>query len=156
MTTHARAPRADRSPAKTRPGRNAARKTEAPPRTRRPGSATGVRLWIRLTIAGVAEIGPGKIELLRRIRDHRSISAAARAMKMSYRRAWLLVADLNEAFAEPVVEKWMGGTSRGGAVLTPTGEKLVASYETVLQRATDANRDVLELLASLTAKRRTT
>jgi molybdate transport system regulatory protein len=70
-------------------------------------------------------------------------------MKMSYRRAWLLVDNLNGLFAEPVVEKWLGGTSRGGAALTPAGERLVASYEAVLQRSAEANRTLLnEILRS--------
>ena len=109
----------------------------------------GIELIIRLDIPGVGRIGPGKIELLRQIREHHSISAAARAMDMSYRRAWLLVQSLNEVFAEPVVEKWFGGTSRGGAALTPAGERLVASYETLVQRSAEANEAVLsEILRS--------
>ena len=108
-----------------------------------------IELNIRLDIPGVGRIGPGKIELLRQIRAHHSISAAARAMNMSYRRAWLLVQNLNEVFAEPVVEKWFGGTSRGGAALTPAGERLVSSYETVVQTSAEANRAVLsEILRS--------
>ncbi len=70
---------------------------------------------------------------------------------MSYRRAWLLVDDLNTAFRRPVVKKWMGGSSRGGAALTPTGEKLVASYDAVVARADSANRALLDELASITA-----
>lgn len=109
-----------------------------------------IELNIRLDLPGHGRIGPGKIELLRQIRACRSISAAARAMNMSYRRAWLLVADLNGVFTEPVVEKWLGGTSRGGAMLTPAGEQLVASYETLVQRAAEANRSLLnELLRSV-------
>lgn len=114
-----------------------------------------MRLWIRLTVPGVGQIGPGKIELLRQIREHQSISAAARAMKMSYRRAWLLIEELNATFARPVVATWTGGRSRGGATLTPTGEKLVSSYETILQRADSASRDVLHELWSLSVRRTT-
>ena len=83
-------------------------------------SSAPIKLWLRLTLPGVGQIGPGKIELLRKIREYQSISAAAREMKMSYRRAWLLVDDLNAAFRRPVVVKWMGGSSRGGAKLAPT------------------------------------
>lgn len=109
-----------------------------------------IEINIRLDLPGVGRIGPGKIELLRQIRACRSISAAARAMDMSYRRAWLLVQDLNEVFTEPVVEKWLGGRSRGGAMLTPAGERLVASYETVVQRSAEANRALLnEILRSV-------
>ena len=112
---------------------------------------TRIKLWIRLTLPGVGQIGPGKIELLRSIREHQSISAAARNMNMSYRRAWLLVDDLNAAFRSPVVTKWTGGTSRGGATLTPTGEKLVESYDALVARAATANRALLDELGNLAA-----
>ena len=112
-----------------------------------------IKLWIRLTLPGIGQIGPGKIELLREIREHQSISAAARKMNMSYRRAWLLVDDLNAAFRRPVVMKWIGGKSRGGATLTPTGEKLVESYDTVLARPATANRALLDELTSLAVRR---
>jgi molybdate transport system regulatory protein len=105
-------------------------------------------------LPGVGDIGPGKIELLRNIQKHQSISAAARAMNMSYRRAWLLVEDLNGVFARPVVAKWMGGKSRGGASLTQTGEKLVATYDTVVKRADRANRALLNELWDGRAPRR--
>jgi molybdate transport system regulatory protein len=113
-------------------------------RAERKDRVQSIELNIRLDLPGSGRIGPGKIELLRQIRACRSISAAARAMDMSYRRAWLLVQNLNELFAEPVVEKWLGGTSRGGALLTPAGERLVASYETLVQRSAEANRSVLD------------
>jgi len=119
-------------------------------RSRAKGKPQSIELNIRLDLPGSARIGPGKIELLRQIREHRSISAAARAMNMSYRRAWLLVQDLNEVFAEPIVAKWLGGTSRGGAKLTAAGERLVASYETVVRRSAEANRALLnEILRSM-------
>ena len=119
-----------------------------------PKTPSPIKLWIRLTLPGVGQIGPGKIELLRKIREHKSISAAAREMKMSYRRAWLLVDDLNSAFRQPVVEKWMGGKSRGGATLTPTGEKLVESYDAVVARADSANRALLDELSGFTSRPR--
>ena len=119
-----------------------------------PKTPSPIKLWIRLTLPGVGQIGPGKIELLRKIRDHKSISAAAREMKMSYRRAWLLVDDLNSAFRQPVVEKWMGGKSRGGATLTPTGEKLVESYDAVVARADSANRALLDELSGFASRPR--
>jgi len=116
--------------------------------------ARSIALNIRLDLPGRGRIGPGKIELLRQIRACRSISAAARAMNMSYRRAWLLVDDLNGVFAEPIVEKWLGGTSRGGAMLTPAGERLVASYETLVQRSAEANRSLLdEMLRNVQPRR---
>jgi molybdate transport system regulatory protein len=116
-----------------------------------PKTRARIKLWIRLMLPGVGPIGPGKIDLLRKIREHQSISAAAREMNMSYRRAWLLVDDLHAAFRGPVVVKWTGGRSRGGAKHTPTGEKLVESYEVVVARADSANRALLDELGGITA-----
>ncbi|HZF29119.1 MAG TPA: LysR family transcriptional regulator [Gammaproteobacteria bacterium] len=100
-------------------------------------------LWIKVTIPGVGQIGPGKINLLKMIREQESISGAARAMKMSYRRAWLLVAELNKLFARPLVATWAGGKSRGGASLTKLGEKLIESYDIVVEQSAHVNRAVL-------------
>jgi molybdate transport system regulatory protein len=104
-------------------------------------------LWIKVTIPGAGQIGPGKINLLKMIREHESISGAARAMKMSYRRAWLLVAELNKLFARPLVATWAGGKTRGGATLTKLGEKLIESYDTVVEQSVRVNRTVLTEIA---------
>ena len=106
------------------------------------GKSRSARLWIKLCLSG-GHVGPGKIELLKQIGERESISAAARAMKMSYRRAWLLVADLNGLFDEPLVATWAGGKSRGGATLTAAGERLIATYDELVERATRANRSIL-------------
>ncbi|HMK84993.1 MAG TPA: LysR family transcriptional regulator [Steroidobacteraceae bacterium] len=73
-------------------------------------------------------IGIGKVELLEGIARTGSLSQAARQMRMSYRRAWLLLADLNTSFDEPVARTTTGGSGGGGAVLTPFGKRLVESY----------------------------
>jgi len=101
-------------------------------------------LWVKLILPGVGQIGPGKIELLRRIGDEQSIAAAARAMGMSYRRAWLLVDEMNRMLAGPVVAKWQGGTSRGGASLTALGDKLVRSYDAMVEVSGKASRSLLD------------
>ncbi len=106
------------------------------------------QLWIKLTVPGVGQIGPGKIELLRRIDREKSISGAARSMAMSYRRAWLLVDEINAMFETPVVATHVGGSERGGARLTPFGAKLIRSYEEILARS---NRACGGLLEELTA-----
>ncbi len=106
------------------------------------GKSPAVHLWIKLQLPG-GQVGPGKVALLRQIREHESISAAARAMDMSYRRAWLLVAELNKLFAEPLVATWAGGKGHGGAALTSAGEKLVARYDELVERAAVANRALL-------------
>lgn len=73
-------------------------------------------------------LGPGKVRLLELIRDKGSISEAAQAMNMSYRRAWLLANALNKMFAEPLYETRIGGQGRGGARLTARGEAVIAHY----------------------------
>ena len=101
-------------------------------------------LWIKLTLPGAGQVGPGKIQLLRNIREHQSITAAAREMGMSYRRAWLLVDEMNRLFAQPLVAKWQGGRSKGGASLTRLGEELIRQYEAVVERSAGANEDLLK------------
>jgi molybdate transport system regulatory protein len=103
-----------------------------------PGSMEA-RLSIRIDLPGGRRIGPGKIRLLELIDETGSISAAGRAMAMSYRRAWLLVESLNTGFREPVVDAQSGGRHGGGARLTPFGHDLVRRYR-VLER--DAARAV--------------
>lgn len=88
-------------------------------------------LSIRVDLGPGASFGPGKARLLELIAETGSISAAARAMDMSYRRAWLLIDSLNQAFREPVVATQHGGQGGGGAALTPAGQALVARYRTM-------------------------
>lgn len=86
----------------------------------------GARL--RIVLEPDIAIGPGKADILEGIRDTGSIAAAGRRMHMSYKRAWLLVESMNACFKNPLVEASRGGQVRGGAVLTPDGEKVLASY----------------------------
>ena len=88
----------------------------------------GARLFLRLDLASDVRLGPGKIRLLEEIARHGSISAAGRAMKMSYRRAWLLVDDLNSYFHVPVVATRLGGAGGGKAGLTPLGRSVILAY----------------------------
>lgn len=89
------------------------------------------RLSIRIDLASGDRIGPGKIELLEAIAKAGSISAAARALDMSYRRAWLLVEEINLALREPAVAAATGGQHGGGAALTPIGERIIELYRTI-------------------------
>jgi molybdate transport system regulatory protein len=91
----------------------------------------GPRLSIRLDLSSGDRIGPGKIVLLEAIRDTGSISAGARQVGMSYRRAWLLVEQINAALREPAVTGVTGGRRGGGALVTPAGERLVAIYRSI-------------------------
>jgi len=95
-------------------------------------------LSIRVDIAPGASIGPGKARLLEEIARTGSISAAARAMGMSYRRAWLLVDDLRSVFGEPLVETAAGGAKGGGAALTPRGKSVLSAFRTMERAAARA------------------
>jgi molybdate transport system regulatory protein len=83
---------------------------------------------IRIDFSGTCSIGPGKIGLLEGIERTGSLSAAARALGMSYRRAWLLLHSTNEGFSEPVVQLSVGGKDGGGTRLTDFGRQLVTDY----------------------------
>jgi molybdate transport system regulatory protein len=85
-----------------------------------------VRLRIRL--APGVDLGPGKAELLEGILETGSISAAGRRMRMSYKRAWQLVGELNGLFDAPLVEASTGGSGGGGAALTERGRDVLARY----------------------------
>lgn len=87
------------------------------------------QLRLRVDLAPGCSIGPGKILLLRAIAAEGSLSLAARRIGMSYRRAWDLLSDLNEAFARPMATTAVGGRRGGGARLTAQGEKLVRAFE---------------------------
>jgi molybdate transport system regulatory protein len=89
----------------------------------------GARL--RVVLSTNVAIGPGKADILEGIRDTGSIAAAGRRMKMSYKRAWLLVETMNAFFKEPLVATSRGGQARGGASLTPAGERVLAAYRSM-------------------------
>ncbi len=105
-------------------------------------------LKLRILLDSGRRIGPGKIELLEEIAACGSISAAGRKLAMSYRRAWNLVEEMNATFAEPLVERHVGGHRGGGASLTAGGRSLVARYRTIERDATAAARGHLDSLQS--------
>jgi molybdate transport system regulatory protein len=98
----------------------------------------GTHLSIRIDLASGDRIGPGKIALLEAIRSTGSISAAARSIGMSYRRAWLLVEEINKTLREPAVKAETGGFRGGGAVVTPVGERIVGLYRAIESQARTA------------------
>jgi molybdate transport system regulatory protein len=102
------------------------------PTTQQPApTPKGNRLSIRIDLDSGVRIGPGKILLLEAIARTGSISGAGRALRMSYRRAWELVEDLNRNLGSPVVSTAAGGSGGGGASLTPTGEAVVSHYRAI-------------------------
>lgn len=85
-------------------------------------------LRFRVDFGSRCSVGIGKIELLEGIARTGSLSQAAREMRMSYRRAWLLLEDLNLSFDHPVTLASVGGRGGGGVILTPFGTRMVAGY----------------------------
>jgi molybdate transport system regulatory protein len=96
------------------------------------------KLKLRIDFGEGRALGPGKVQLLELVGETGSISAAARSMEMSYRRAWLLIDALNQMFATPVVATRGGGTGGGGAALTPWGTEVIAAYRAMEAETTTA------------------
>ncbi|MCB2427255.1 winged helix-turn-helix domain-containing protein [Methylophaga pinxianii] len=105
-------------------------------------SSVKIRLYLNDKVA----LGPGKADLLDAIVQHGSISAAGRAMGMSYKRAWDLVNTMNECFTQPVVITAKGGSHGGGAEVTELGKLILTQYR---QAQYDAERAVEQQLHSL-------
>ncbi|QDP25468.1 winged helix-turn-helix domain-containing protein [Bradyrhizobium cosmicum] len=112
------------------------------------------QLSVRIDLDDRGRIGPGKIELLEQIRQHGSISAAGRAMDMSYKRAWDLVDEINRICGRAAVEPQAGGKNGGGAMLTTFGATLIARYRKIERDAARAVRKELTALKSDIARSR--
>ena len=109
-------------------------------------AAANDRLSIRIDLASGARIGPGKIAVLEEIGRSGSISAAGRALGISYRRTWKLVEDLNQSLGTPVVETAAGGSGGGGAVLTAAGKAVIERYRAIeIDTALAARKHLLAL-----------
>jgi molybdate transport system regulatory protein len=109
------------------------------------------RLRFRLILGRSIVIGPGKADLLAAIAETGSISAAGRSMGMSYKKAWYLIDTMNHCFREPVVQASKGGSGRGGARLTPTGERALALYRAIESRIAVVADAEVAAFASLVA-----
>lgn len=94
-------------------------------------------------------IGPGKVDLLDAIDRNGSISAAGRALGMSYRRTWLLVDAMNRCWVEKLVDTTIGGGQQRGARLTPLGRRVLDAYRAMELRIASAARDDLAALVPL-------
>ena len=104
------------------------------------------KLRFSIVLDSGARIGPGKVALLESIQATGSISAAARAMGMTYKRAWLLLDSINQAFLEPVTSAAPGGASGGGASLTAFGVELLQRYRRIEQGLPRLAADELQAL----------
>lgn len=109
-------------------------------------------LSVRVDFEPGGRLGPGKVTLLEEIEAHGSISGAARAMPMSYKRAWDLVEDMNRVFGNPVVATKPGGRSGGGAELTETGRLLIKRYRAIERAALAAAETEMRALAEAIAQ----
>jgi molybdate transport system regulatory protein len=118
----------------------------------KPNARSQPTLSVRIDLGADDRIGPGKIELLESIHRCGSISAAGRAMQMSYKRAWDLVDEINRICRQAAVESQTGGKNGGGAVLTPFGRALVASYRKIERDAASAARKELQALRAAIAR----
>ena len=125
------------------------------PNMRKSSTTSLPSLSIRIDLDTDGRIRPGKILLLENIRACGSISAAGRAMDMSYKRAWDLVDEINRVCGRAAVERQAGGKNGGGAVLTPFGVSLVARYRKIERSAESAARkELLALRADMGIRRK--
>lgn len=106
-------------------------------------------LFLRFPIGDGGNLGPGKVRLLELIGETGSIRAAASKMKMSYRRAWLLVQDIEKIFGSPVLDKRTGGASGGGAKLNNRGRDIVKHFRSAERRTARAIKAEIEALNQL-------
>lgn len=116
--------------------------------TRRAG-ATAAQFRLRIKSGADIAVGPGKVDLLEAIAETGSITAAAKRLGMSYRRAWLLVDTMNRCFRGPVVAAEAGGARGGGTALTPLGADVVRRYRRAEALAVKAAAAELAALAQL-------
>jgi molybdate transport system regulatory protein len=112
------------------------------------------KLTLRVDLGDGRALGPGKIRPLEAIDKTGSITQAGRSLGMSYRRAWLLVNDMNNCFRDPVVEAEQGGAHGGGTTLAPLGKKLVEQYHAIEAEALAAtSKHLHDIKASLKGSR---
>jgi molybdate transport system regulatory protein len=128
----------------------------SPPRakpTRQRTSAASPALSFHMRIMGdEIAVGPGKIALVEAIERTGSLTAAARSMDMSYRRAWLLLDELNRSLRKPAVLAARGGAGGGGSEVTDSGRRLVELYRRIEAVSAETNRVDIRSLMGLLAR----
>ena len=131
------------------PTASAEAEVEAAPRPRPRRREPVARFRLRVTAGEVIAVGPGKIDLLEAIAQTGSITAAAKSIGMSYRRAWILVDQINACLRQPAVASAQGGERGGGSRLTVAGQALVEHYRRIEGRAAEACADEIAALLRL-------
>lgn len=120
-------------------------------KSRKSAAKHALRPQIRIMFRKAIAMGPGKADLLQAIGETGSISAAARRMKMSYRRAWLLVDTMNQCFDGPLVETATGGNHGGGARITELGREVLRRYREMDAKASAAvSREIIAFTRLMT------
>jgi molybdate transport system regulatory protein len=114
-----------------------------------PSAKIAARFRLRVTAGETIAVGPGKIALLEAIGETGSITAAAKQLEMSYRRAWMLLDELNRAMRKPAVSSANGGRQGGGSALTDAGRELIELYRQVEATAAQACKPELTRLIAL-------
>lgn len=115
----------------------------------KPKKTAALELHLRICSERGPLFGPGKRQLLARIAETESLNVAARAMGMSYMRAWTLVQAMNREWAQPLVELRRGGHQRGGASVTATGREILRLYDAINAESRRATRRSFARLAKL-------
>ncbi|WP_321161247.1 winged helix-turn-helix domain-containing protein [Verminephrobacter eiseniae] len=127
-------------------------KNQASPARTRPAPGPVLKFRIRITHGDAIAVGPGKIALLEAIEATGSITAAAKTLGMSYRRAWLLLDETNRSLKRPAVDSTKGGPRGGGSLLTDEGRKLIALYRHIEATARTACRSDIRRLMEMLAR----
>jgi molybdate transport system regulatory protein len=122
-----------------------------PARHRASAEPPAVRFHMRI-IGDEVAVGPGKIALVEAIERTGSLTAAAKSMDMSYRRAWLLLDELNRSLKQPAVVAARGGVGGGGSEITESGRRLVALYRRIETVSAEANKADIRLIMGLLAR----
>lgn len=111
------------------------------------------RLSIRIYLdAPKRALGPGMMQLLEGVDEHGSIRKSASIMKMSYRKAWLLIQGMQDTFGGPVITTSVGGSKGGGAEVTELGKSLLRCYRRIESRASNAAAKDVAMLLSMSKK----
>jgi molybdate transport system regulatory protein len=114
---------------------------------------TNQTVRFRVDFTSICSIGPGKIELLETIARTGSLSQSARALGLSYRRAWLMLDDLNHSFTGPVARSSVGGHLRGGMTLTSMGKDVIRCYRSAARAIESVVHSELATVAAKAVKR---
>jgi molybdate transport system regulatory protein len=132
------------------PGKSRTPSLNKPAAGKRKAGSAALKPQLRVSFKKSIAMGPGKADLLDAIDETGSISAAARALGMSYRRAWLLVETMNECFKSPLVQTATGGEHGGGALVTDLGHDVVRRYRAMEKKAaTSVAREMADFAALL-------